>query len=67
MPPTVKSREERIDGMAEDVTELKSLSAAHAAKLDMMGSQLASVVNGLATNQAQMATMIARSTRSPRT
>jgi methyl-accepting chemotaxis protein len=60
MPPTVKSLEERIDDLAEDVVALKVQTGAIGAGLNTLQAQLASVVNGLSVLQAQLAAQSAR-------
>lgn len=60
MPPTVKSLEERIDDLADDVGGVKTQLAVLINNQSTTQAQLASVVSGLATTQAQLASVTAR-------
>lgn len=59
MPPTVKSLEERIDDLADDMSGLKTQVAVLTAKLDIVASGLAAVQAQLQTVATQLATVVA--------
>ena len=60
MPATVKSLEDRIDEMAEDISSVKSQLSLMASVQNSMQVQLATVINGLNTTQAQLAVVVAK-------
>lgn len=64
---TVKSLEERIDEMTDDVSDMKSMMAAQGVQISnlisgqaMLQAQIGALVNGLATIQSQLAITTAR-------
>jgi uncharacterized membrane-anchored protein YhcB (DUF1043 family) len=59
MPPTVKSLDERIDGIASDMESLTRQSLATNSRLDATIARLESFSSQLATLGSQLATLIA--------